>query len=136
MSEPDTPRPPGGRIVHAQLHLLDRQVVDHRTGRLVAKVDDVELDLDSEIPTVTALLCGPGAWGPRLPGVLGRTVTGIHRRLHPAEDPRPVRIDWSHVVEVDSAVHVDRADLGPGLLARWLDEHVITRIPGAGHAPD
>ena len=124
---------PPGRILHAQLHLLDRQVVEHGSGRLVAKVDDVELDLDAEVPTVTALLTGPGAWGPRLPGVLGRSVTGIHRRLHPAEEPEPSRIDWSHVVEVDSAVHVDRDDLGPQGLGRWLDEHFIGRIPGARH---
>jgi sporulation protein YlmC with PRC-barrel domain len=127
---------PRGRILHAQLHLLDRQVVDHRTGRMVAKVDDVELDLDGPVPVVTALLSGPGAWGARLPGVLGRGVTGIHRRLHPAEDPDPTRIDWSHVVEIDSAVHVDRKDLGPQALGRWLDEHFVNRIPGAGHAPD
>ena len=124
---------PAGRILHAQLHLLDRQVVQHGTGRMVAKVDDVELDLDADVPTVTALLTGPGAWGPRLPGVLGRSVTGIHRRLHPAEEPEPSRIDWSHVVEVDSAVHVDRDDLGPHGLGRWLDEHFIGRIPGARH---
>src|SRR5689334_10851848 len=136
MTGPDTPRPPAGRILHAQLHLLDRQVVDHRTGRMVAKVDDVELDLGGEVPVVTALLSGPGAWGPRLPGLLGRTVTGTHRRLGPTGDPGPVRIDWSHVVEVNSAVHVDRTDLGPGVLAHWLDEHLISRIPGAGHAPD
>ena len=129
-------RRPAGRILHAQLHLLDRPVVEHGTGRRVAKGDDVELDLDADVPTVTALLTGPGAWGPRLPGVLGRSVTGIHRRLHPAEEPEPSPIDWSHVVEVDSAVHVDRDDLGPQGLGRWLDEHVIGRIPGARHAAE
>ncbi len=129
-------RRPQGRIVHAHLHLLDRQVVEHESGRLVAKVDDVELDLDAPVPTVTALLSGPGAWGPRLPGVVGRAVTGIHRRLHPAEAPEPTRIDWSHVVDIDSAIHVDRADLGPQQLGQWLDEHFIGRIPGARHEAD
>jgi sporulation protein YlmC with PRC-barrel domain len=129
-------RRPQGRIVHAHLHLLDRQVVEHESGRLVAKVDDVELDLDAPVPTVTALLSGPGAWGPRLPGVVGRAVTGIHRRLHPAEEPEPTRIDWSHVVDIDSAIRVDRADLGPQGLGRWLDEHFVGRIPGARHEAD
>jgi sporulation protein YlmC with PRC-barrel domain len=129
-------RRPQGRIVHAHLHLLDRQVVEHESGRLVAKVDDVELDLDAPVPTVTALLSGPGAGGPRLPGVVGRAVTGIHRRLHPAEEPEPTRIDWSHVVDIDSAIRVDRADLGPQGLGRWLDEHFVCRIPGARHEAD
>ena len=83
----------GGRIVHAQLHLLDRQIVEHRTGRMVAKVDDVELDLEADVPVVTGLLCGPAAWGPRLPGVLGRAVTGIHGRLHERENAGPSVID-------------------------------------------
>ena len=74
----------GGRIVHAQLHLLDRQIVEHRTGRMVAKVDDVELDLEADVPVVTGLLCGPAAWGPRLPGVLGRAPAPLaHDQLVP-----------------------------------------------------
>ena len=126
----------GGRIVHAQLHLLDRQIVEQRTGRMVAKVDDVELDLEADVPVVTGLLCGPAAWGPRLPGVLGRAITGIHGRLHERENAGPSVIDYSHVVEIGSAVRVDRRDLGAHGLDDWLDAHVIGRIPGAGHAPD
>ena len=63
-------------------------------------------------------------------------MTGVHRRLHPAEDPQPHVIDMSHVVEVDSAVHVDRADLGTRGLGDWLDAHVIGRIPGARDATE
>lgn len=125
-----------GKILHGQLHLLDRQVVEHGTGRMVAKVDDVEIDLSGEEPIVSGLLTGPAAWGARLPGVLGRVVTGVHRRLHPAEDPQPHVIDMSHVVEIDSAVHVDSADLGTRGLGDWLDAHVIGRIPGARHAAE
>lgn len=127
-----SPRRRTGRVMHAQLHLLDRQVIDHRTGRLVAKVDDVELDLVGDVPVVTAILCGPAAWGPRLPGVVGRIATGVHRRLHEERDPGPDVIDFAHVVEIDSAVHVDRRDLGPRALGNWLDDHFIGRIPGAG----
>jgi sporulation protein YlmC with PRC-barrel domain len=125
-----------GKILHGQLHLLDRQIVEHGTGRMVAKVDDVEIDFSGEQPFVSSLLTGPAAWGARLPGVLGRIVTGVHRRLHPAEDPQPHAIDMSHVVEIGSAVHVDSRDLGTRGLGDWLDAHVIGRIPGARDAAE
>ena len=57
-----------GKILHGQLHLLDRQVVEHGTGRMVAKVDDVEIDFSGEQPFVSGLLTGPAAWGHAFPG--------------------------------------------------------------------
>jgi sporulation protein YlmC with PRC-barrel domain len=125
-----------GRILHAQLHLLDRQIIDHRSGRMVAKVDDVEIDFSGDQPTVTALLTGPAAWGPRLPGLLGRFVTAVHRRLHHDADPAPNVIDMAHVVEIGSAVEVDDADLGTKALDVWVRDQFISRIPGAGHATE
>jgi sporulation protein YlmC with PRC-barrel domain len=127
------PRGPTGRVLHAQLHLLDRQIVDHRTGRMVAKVDDVEIDTTGEDPVVTGLLTGAAAWGPRLPGLLGRFVTSVHRRLHPEHDPEPNVIDMAHVVEIDSAVRVDGEDLGTKGFGTWADRQFISRIPGAHH---
>jgi hypothetical protein len=59
--------PTAGRTLDAQLHLMDRQVLDH-DGVPVTTVDDLELsgpDLDTEIPpgtaapVLTALLTGP-----------------------------------------------------------------------------
>ena len=59
--------PVAGRVLDAQLHLLDRQVLDH-DGVPVTTVDDLELSgpaVDVEIepgtaaPVVTALLTGP-----------------------------------------------------------------------------
>jgi len=125
-----------GRVLHAGLHLLDRQIVEQGTGRMAGKVDDVELALDEDVPVVRALLTGPAGWGPRLPGLLGRLVTSVHHRLHPAEDPQPVAIDMTHVVDIDSAVHVDDKDLGDQGLGEWLDQHFIGRIPGAGDATE
>lgn len=125
-----------GRILHAQLHLLDRQIIDHRSGRMVAKVDDVEIDFSGDQPMVTALLTGPAAWGSRLPGLLGRLVTSVHRRLHPDDNPEPNAIDMAHVVEIGSAVEVDDADLGTNALDAWVRDQFISRIPGAGHATE
>jgi hypothetical protein len=123
------------RSLHAQLHLVDRQLIDLRTGRLCGKVDDLELDLSRDPPTVTALLCGPQAWGHRLPGALGRLVVSVHRRLSGKDEPD--RIPAHLVTDVDSAVKIS---VEPGLdlqgLDRWIEEHFIDRIPGAGDAPE
>jgi sporulation protein YlmC with PRC-barrel domain len=120
---------PAGRVLHGDLHLMDRQIVD-AGGRMVAKVDDVELDLGHDPPIVTALLTGPQAWGPRLPGLLGRFVITAHRRLSEDSDPQPRRIAWAEVVDIDSAVHIG-GSIRDRNVSRWSDEQVISRIPGA-----
>jgi sporulation protein YlmC with PRC-barrel domain len=114
-------------------HVLDRQVVD-RDGRLVCKVDDLELDLDEQgSPYVTSILVGTRALGPRLHGRLGRWITAIGERL--ATEPGPLRIDWSHVSDVGSHVEVLRtvAQLDVDPLEDWADDRVVSRIPGSRH---
>jgi hypothetical protein len=123
------------RQYDAELHLLDRQIVDP-DGFPVAKVDDIELVVraDGRL-AVAALLCGPGALGPRTGGRPGRWTTAIWRRLRPEEDPRPGRIDAELVTGTDSAVHVAATvdELRVDGLERWVRRHVVDRIPGAGH---
>lgn len=81
----------------AALHLLDRQVVD-RDGRLVAKVDDVELLLGNDgALAVTALLCG-------LPALLPRVGIDVHGR--------PLVIELDVVDRVTSEVRLTRRDDG------------------------
>jgi len=125
-----------GRVLDLHLHLLDRQVIDV-DGRMVCKVDDLELELDTAgRPYVTAILVGPRALGPRLGGRLGRWFAAIPRRLAGADrQQQPPRIDFAQVTDVGSAVKLarraDEIDVGP--LERWVDEHVIGRIPGSTH---
>jgi hypothetical protein len=123
-----------GRTLHAALHLLDRQILVHNNKDMMGKVDDLELELSGQPPTVTALLVGPQAWGRRIPGLLGRVVVSVHRRLHPREEPGPVRIPAAHITEIHSAVEIafppDRA------VSDWVDKHLIARLPGADHAPE
>jgi hypothetical protein len=124
------------RQYDAELHLLDRQIVD-RDDAPVANVDDIELVVraDGRL-AVAALLCGPGALGPRTGGRLGRWTTAIWRRLRPDESPQPGRIDATLVTGTDSAVHVSAsvAELGVDGLEQWVRRYVVDRIPGAQHA--
>ena len=122
-----------GRELDLHLHLLDRQVVD-RDGRLLCKVDDVELQPDADGGlVVTAILIGPRALGPRLGGRLGHWMSSIAARL--AHNPMP-RIEFSRVTDIGSAITVtggaDQLHLAP--LEDWVDEHIISRIPGSRHA--
>jgi hypothetical protein len=127
-----------GRRYDAVLHLLDRQLVDP-DGRLVAKVDEIELtDLGDGRLTLTAVLTGPGVLGPRLRGRAGQLVGAVWRRLHPAQDPEPGRIPFRHLVRIDSAVHVSlrRHELAVDGFEDWVRDHVVSRLPGARHEPE
>jgi sporulation protein YlmC with PRC-barrel domain len=119
------------------LQLLDRQILD-RDGEPVGKVDDIELTLDDDgRPYVAALLVGQQALGRRIGGPLGRWLTTSAQRLSGTDQPRPIRIAYDLVANVDSAVNlsVRRELLLDPPLERWLGDHLINRIPGAHHAP-
>jgi sporulation protein YlmC with PRC-barrel domain len=123
------------RVMDLKLHLLDRQVVD-ADGRPLAKVDDLELTpSDDGDLLVTAILCGPLALAPRLGGRLGLWVAAAARRLSPDARPQPQRIDMSLVREIGSAVTLNagHAQLDIAPLERWVEQHLVGRIPGAGH---
>jgi len=125
------------RVLDLGLHLLDRQVVDVHE-QPVCNVDDVELGVVDGVLQVTALLTGLGALGPRYGGMLGRVVTGIHRRATLADDadPPPLRIPWELVDRVGSDVRlvVARTELHVTPLEDWVRDHVVRFIPGAGDA--
>jgi hypothetical protein len=133
--------PPGarpGRRLDAAIGLLDRQLVD-RDGRLVGKVDDVELARrDDGRLVVTALLTGPGALGERLPGVLGRATLAVWRRLHPDADPVPARIEISAVREIGSVVQLGRSssDVPNQRLEAWARRQIVAKLPGSDHDSD
>jgi hypothetical protein len=123
---------PAGLVLDAQLHLLDRQMLDV-DGVPVTTVDDIELSdpglggpiqPGTEAPHIIALLTGP---------VLGTRIFGGRppsRRL--------IRIPWDAVAEVGTVVRLGvRADsLDASWVERWLRDHVIGRIPGGRHDPD
>lgn len=120
------------------LRLLDHQVVDP-DGGLVCKVDDIEFARGGDGSWhVAALLSGPQALGPRLPGRLGRWVMAVGRRLSVHGDTEPRRIPFERVTEIGSSVVVDRDRdaLDVAALENWVREHVIDPIPGSRHASE
>lgn len=114
--------------------LLDRRVVD-RDGRVLGRVDDLELSTEDPVH-VTAILLGPEALGRRLGGLLGTFVAGF-ARLRPAGAAAP-RIAWDHVVEVGVEVRTDlhADDLDFPRSEAWLREHVIDRLPFSSTSSD
>jgi hypothetical protein len=119
------------RWLDAQLHLLDRQVLDVH-GVPVAVVDDLDLSEipagqeippDTPPPVITALLSGP-ALATRIFG--GR----------PPES-RMLRTPWVAIREVGVVIKLsvgrDTQDLF--WTERWVRDHVIGHIPGGRHTP-
>jgi hypothetical protein len=119
------------RWLDAQLHLLDRQVLDVH-GVPIAVVDDLELSeipagqeipRDTPPPVITALLSGP-ALATRIFG--GR----------PPES-RMMRTPWVAIREIGVVIKLsvgrDTQDLS--WTERWVRDHVIGRIPGGRHKP-
>jgi len=113
----------------AQLHLLDRQVLDVY-GVPVAVVDDLELSevsvgeipVNTPAPIISALLTGP---------VLGTRIFGGR-----PPQSRTHRIPWMAVVDVGVVIRLaidgDATDLT--WTERWVRERIIGRIPGGRHA--
>src|SRR5215207_11462452 len=130
-------RAPAGRVYDAYLHLLDRQIIDP-DGEMIAKVDDVELEISDEgVLYVTALLTGPAALGPRMGGPLGKAMVAIQARLHGTGGRGPGRIPYHLITDIGSAITVSAqpADLTIRGLEDWVRTRIIDAIPGASDAP-
>jgi hypothetical protein len=132
MNEPLT-----GRVYHAALHLLDRQLRD-RNGVLCGNVDDLELDRnESGTWYVTAVLAGPGhllyRMGRRTSGSwLSRLTTHIERSS--LDDPGSIPYDRVSDIGVTVDLAVDADDVATFAAERWVRDHVVGHIPGGGDA--
>ncbi|MDQ6875507.1 MAG: hypothetical protein M3042_10665 [Actinomycetota bacterium] len=124
------------RLLDADLHLLDRQVID-RDGVLVCKVDDLEFLPNADgRPVVSAILAGPAALGPRVGGAIGRWMVSVQRRLRPADQDGPARIAIALVEDIATAIDISAAaaELRTHQTEAWVDKHVIAKLPGSKHA--
>jgi sporulation protein YlmC with PRC-barrel domain len=121
----------------AQLELLDRQIVDH-DGRMVAKVDDVELtEREDGRLVVTGLLTGPGVLGARLGGALGSLTTAVWSRLSGRSPDDPGRVDMGLVGDISTVItlRVSRRTADVDGFETWMRDRVIAAIPGSGTDP-
>jgi len=120
-----------GRILDAELHLLDRQVLD-RTGTPVTAVDDLEL---SDVPLGTDL---SGVEAPVVENLLAGAVLGTRLFGGRTPDNRWHRIPWRSVAQLEVAIHLDADadDFDVRWSELWVRERIIGRIPGGRHDPE
>lgn len=123
-----------GRVLHASLDLLDRQLRD-RHGVLCGNVDDVEITESPETGEwyVTAICSGAGALVHRLGGRrLGRWLHEASIRLH-GDGRDHGRIPMELVTQIGPAIDlaVEAEDLASFDLERWARDHVVGPIPGS-----
>lgn len=116
------PYPVRGRVLDADVHLLDRSIED-AGGRPAAFVADAELRRDGDDLVLGDLIAGSGLLE-RLFG--GHTPA---RLLH--------RFAWSDVAQIGTRVVLrlpagDHEVLWP---ERWVRDHIVARIPGGRHDP-
>lgn len=130
--------PVAGQTLDAQLHLLDRQVLDS-DGVPVTTVDDLELGVPEgapELPRGTAIPEGTPA--PVLTALLTGPVLGT--RIFGGRPPssRLIRIPWTDVADVGVVVRlgVSGQGLDADWVERWIRDKIIVRIPGSGGRRD
>ena len=115
--------------IDGALNLLDRQLLDS-DGKMLGKVDDVELSAQEDGLAMTALLTGPAALLHRLGGHLGDELVTKWEQLREAEPDRtrPWRIEIEQVHHLDSAVHLKVPR--KGVLRRDKEAHRLGRLTG------
>ena len=129
-----------GRALWAGMRLLDRQLVGNDDG-LAGCVDDLELTAseDGRDLYVTAILSGPGRLAYRLDARrFGRWLQQMHAAGAAPPRAEPSRIPFNLVADIGA--HIDlgcRADeVGTASVERWVRDHVVAHIPGAGDEPE
>lgn len=123
------------RWISLRIALLDNQVVD--CNRLpIARVDDLEIEVDGGRPRVTEIVTGSEVLGGRIGGFLGRRMATASARLRsPAQAEGPSRIDLAAVEEIEPLIElkVSKDDLPQVAgLERWLAANFVGRLPGSG----
>jgi hypothetical protein len=115
--------------------VLDAQLVD-RTQQKMGRADGLLIELrDGEPPRVAALLVGGSVLAERVGRWMVALSDGIRRLLR--IEPAITRVPFERVRVIGSCVELDLDAGSTSALRseRWLDEHVICRIPG-GSGPE
>jgi len=137
-------RSDAGRVLYAGLNLLDRQLMD-RQKRACGNVDDLELEQDPDTGNlyITAVLTGPGVLAYRLRWRrLGLWLHTVNRlmwgcpRDNSSRDPNRVSMELVSDIADHVDLAADREELGTWSLDDWVRRHIISHIPGNGHAAE
>jgi hypothetical protein len=121
--------------VHLVHDVLDAQLVDRKRQKM-GRVDGLVIELrDGEPPRVAELLVGGSVLAERI-GRWMVAISGAVSRLFGIE-PEVTRIPFEQVRVIDSCVELDIDASSTNTLRseRWLDEHIVCRIPG-GAGPE
>jgi hypothetical protein len=128
-----------GRVLHAGLHLLDRQL-RARDGELCGKVDDLEIERrDDGTWYVTAILTGPGHLLYRLRRrTAGQWLSKLTTHIERSTLDDPGRIPFNRISDIGVTIDlaVDADDVAPFAAERWTRDHIVGHIPGSRHGPD
>lgn len=119
----------GIRLVH---DVLDSQLVDRRQQKM-GRVDGLVLEVrDGEPPRVAEVLIGGSVLADRIGRWMVALVRVGSRLLH--IEPEVTRIPFEKVRVIDGCMELDLEASSTNALRteRWLDEHVVCRIPGGG----
>ncbi|MCU1478570.1 MAG: hypothetical protein JWQ64_3263 [Subtercola sp.] len=128
LAPPDTY---AGQVLDAQLHLLDRQVLD-TDGVPVSTLDDLEI---TDLPLDVSLRGTPA---PTIANLLTGVTLGT--RIFGGRPPssRLTRIPWRHVTDIGVVVTlgVSGERLDATWPERWVRDHIVAHIPGGRHDPE
>lgn len=121
--------------IHLVHDVLDAQLVDRKQQKM-GRVDGLVIELrDGEPPRVAELLVGGSVLAERI-GRWMVALTGAVSRLLRI-DAEVTRIPFEQVRVIGSCVELDLDARSTKTLRseRWLDEHIVCRIPG-GAGPE
>ena len=119
--------------VHLIRDVLDNQLKD-REKCPMGKVDGIVLVLrKGKPPRLAYIEVGTSTLAHRLSTRLGKFAERVGRRWG-VRGGEPYRIPWAKVCDVGIDVEVDLDANETPVMAweKWLNEHVVSRIPGGG----
>jgi sporulation protein YlmC with PRC-barrel domain len=119
--------------LHLAHDVLDAQLVD-RVQEKIGRVDGLLLELEEgRPPRVATIVIGGAARAERV-GRWFVTLRRAWRRMFGQRQEHVSRIPFDKVRRIGDTIEldVDEKTLESEHLERWLKEHVVCRIPGAG----
>jgi hypothetical protein len=117
--------------VHLARDVLDKRVIS-ADGELIGRVDGIRLEVDGDGRASLAELCIGGSVATRRIGPVAAWLADKLRAHFGPSRRSATRIAWRDVAHLgrDVKVRLPLADTDARRWERWLDAHIIRRIPG------